>query len=118
MPLAHPSSLPTKTSSQRRNRGNISILSVVWLGFTALSIVVLTHATSAVLHRAQLQASADAVALAYASRDEMAARTMAHHLRVTIINIAEQQNTVIITVQSSAETATAQALRSAYEFEP
>ena len=118
MPLAHPFSLPTKTSSQRRDRGNISILSVVWLGFTALSLVVLTHATSAVLHRAQLQASADAVALAYASRNETAARTLAQHLHVTIIEMSQQQNMVMITVQSSAETATAQALRSQYEFQP
>lgn len=118
MPLAHPSSLPTKTSNQRRNRGNISILSVVWFGFTALSLIVITHATSVVLHRAQLQASADAVALAFASRNEVAAHTMANHLHVAITNIAEQQNVVTITVQSSAETATAQALRSQYEFQP
>ena len=64
MPLAHPSSLPTKTSNPHRDRGNISILSIVWLGVTALCLVVMSYATSAVLHRAQLQASADAIALA------------------------------------------------------
>lgn len=118
MPLVHPSSLLTKTNKPRRHRGNISILSVVWLGFTATASLVIVHAMSVVQQRARIQASADAVVLAYASRNELAARTMARHLHVTIVNIAEQQNVVTITIQSSAETAVAQALRSQYEFEP
>ena len=118
LPLAHPSSLPTTTSDQRRDRGNISILVLLWLSFAAISCVVITHATSVLLSRAQLQASADAVALALASRNERAAHTMADHMHVTIITMSQQQKSVFVTVRSSAGTASAQALRSSYEFEP
>ena len=91
---------------------------LLWLSFAAISCVVITHATSVLLSRAQLQASADAVALALASRNERAAHTMADHMHVTIITMSQQQKSVFVTVRSSAGTASAQALRSSYEFEP
>ena len=112
----HQFSLLTKKNNQSRNRGNISIVSIVWLGFTALSISVMVHATSVVLQRAHLQASADAVALALASRNEAAAQQMASHNKVTIVSAEWLDNMVTVIVASSAETATAQALRSSYEF--
>lgn len=118
MPLAHQFSLPTKTSNHSRNRGNISVLAIVWLAFTSLSCTAIVHASSRVQLRAQLQANADAVVLAYASRNEVAAHTMAHFLGVVITSTALNGNSVAVTVQSSAGTASAQALRSAYEFQP
>ena len=116
LPRLHQFSLLTKKNNQSRNRGNISIVSIVWLGFTALSISVMVHATSVVLQRAHLQASADAVALALASRNEAAAQQMASHNKVTIVSAQWLDNMVTVIVASSAETATAQALRSSYEF--
>ena len=116
LPRLHQFSLLTKKNNQSRNRGNISVVSIVWLGFTALAISVMVHATSVVLHRAHLQASADAVALALASRNEAAAQQMASHNKVTIVSAEWLDNMVTVIVASSAETATAQALRSSYEF--
>lgn len=116
LPRLHQFSLLTKKNNQSRNRGNISIVSIVWLGFTALAISVMVHATSVVLHRAHMQASADAVALALASRNEAAAQQMALHNKVTIVSAQWLDNMVTVIVASSAETATAQALRSSYEF--
>ena len=116
LPRLHQFSLLTKKNNQSRNRGNISIVSIVWLGFTALSISVMVHATSVVLQRAHLQASADAVALALASRNEAAAQQMASHNKVAIVSAEWTNNKVTVIVASSAETATAQALRSSYEF--
>ncbi len=118
MPLAHQFSLLTTTSNQRRDRGNISVLSVLWLAVAALASFAITHATSVLLQRANLQASADAVALACASRDAQAARIMAEFQHVDISSIEEVDNSVIVTVTTSAGSATAQALRSAYEFQP
>ena len=116
LPRLHQFSLLTKKNNQSRNRGNISVVSIVWLGFTALSISVMVHATSVVLQRAHLQASADAVALALASRNEAAAQQMASHNKVTIVSAQWLDNMVTVIVASSAATATAQALRSSYEF--
>jgi hypothetical protein len=116
LPRLHQFSLLTKKNNECRNRGNISILSIVWLGFTALAISVMAHATSLVLQRARMQASADAVALALASRNEAAAQLMASHNKVTIVSAEWLDNMVTVIVASSAETATAQALRSSYEF--
>ena len=83
-----------------------------------MSCVAIVHTTSRVQHRAQLQASADAVALAFASHDEQAAQRMADFLQVSISSVAQDVSSVSVTVQTSAGTASAQALRSAYEFHP
>jgi hypothetical protein len=116
LPQLHQFSLPTTKNNFRRDRGNISILSIVWLGFTALAITVIVHATSAVQQRARVQFSADAIALAYASRNEVAAQLVASHHNVNIVSAKWLDNTITVIVASSAETATAQALRSSYEF--
>jgi hypothetical protein len=117
LPLAHQFSPLTKTSNHSRNRGNISILSIVWLAVASVSCTVIVEATLRVQLRAQLQASADAVVLAYASRNEEAAHTMARFLGVVISSAELSANMVAITVKTSAGTASAQALRSAYEFQ-
>lgn len=116
LPRLHQFSLLTKKSKHSRDRGNISILSIVWLCFTALGVTAIVHATSVVQHRAHIQASADAVALVLATRDEIAAQLMASHQHVHIDSIEWHDNVVTVRVSSSAETATAQALRSQYEF--
>lgn len=94
------------------------MLSLVWCAFASMSCVAIVHATSRVQHRARLQASADAVALACASHNEQAAQRMANFLHVSISAMVQEGREVSVTVQTSAGTASAQALRSAYEFHP
>ena len=94
------------------------MLSVLWLGALAIAIIVMVHATAVVQRRAHLQHIADAVVLALASRDQHAAQLMAAHEHVAIQTVTENDNTIAVVISSSAGSASAQALRSAYEFQP
>lgn len=111
VPQSLPPTTPT-TNKHNRNRGNISVLSVVWFAIAALGCTVMVQATTVVQQRADLQMHADAVALAYVSRDINAARTMATHVGVRIASTTTAHNIVTVTVRGAKGTAMASAQQS------
>ena len=114
MPRVHQFSLLTKTNNSdsscgHRDRGNISVLSVVWLGFTALGVGVLVHATSVVQQRQYLQSSADAVALAFVQRGAADAERLAKHLQVSLLQHSQSGRIITVTIGNRHGTSSASA---------
>ena len=107
MPQLRQSSLPTKSKSQR---ASIALLSLVWLAVTAGGTWSIATATAHVAARAQLQTSADSVALVAASRGDAIARAFASRLSVQLVSLQHGESVVTVVVRKADLVATASAL--------
>ena len=87
----------------------MTILSLWWWVITAVGVVCILGVTSRYGDIATAQNNADAVALAYVSRDPTAAQKLADALHVTIEQVTTNGPVVTVTIRSGSLTATAQA---------
>ena len=87
----------------------MTILSLWWWAVTAVGVVCILGVTSRYGDIATAQNSADAVALAYVSRDLAAAQKLADALHVAIEQATTKGPVVTVTIRSGSLTATAQA---------
>ena len=87
----------------------MTILSLWWWAITAVGVVCILGVTSRYGDIARAQNNADAVALAYVSRDLAAAQILADAVHVTIAQISTNGAVVTVTIRSGSLTATAQA---------
>ncbi len=87
----------------------MTILSLWWWAITAVGVVCILGVTSRYGDIARAQNNADAVALAYVSRDLGAAQNLADALHVTIVATRTDGPVVTVTIRSGSLTATAQA---------
>ena len=87
----------------------MTILSLWWWAITAVGVVCILGVTSRYSDIATAQNNADAVALAYVSRDSAAAQNLAGALHVTIEQITTDGPIVTVIIRSGSLTATAQA---------
>lgn len=87
----------------------MTILSLWWWAITAVGVVCILGVTSRYGDIATAQNNADAVALAYVSRDPASAQTLADALHVTIEQVTTNGPVVTVTIRSGSLTAIAQA---------
>ena len=87
----------------------MTILSLWWWAITAVGVVCILGVTSRYSDIATAQNNADAVALAYVSRDSAAAQNLADALHVTIEQVTTDGPIVTVIIRSGSLTATAQA---------
>ena len=87
----------------------MTILSLWWWAITAVGVVCILGVTSRYSDIAIAQNNADAIALAYVSRDSAAAQKLADALHVTIEQATTKGPVVTVTIRSGSLTATAQA---------
>ena len=87
----------------------MTILSLWWWAITAVGVMCILGVTSRYGDIATAQNNADAVALAYVSRDLAAAQKLADALHVTIEQATTDGPVVMVTIRSGSLTATAQA---------
>ena len=87
----------------------MTILSLWWWAITAVGVVCILGVTSRYSDIVIAQNNADAIALAYASRDSAAAQKLADALHVTIEQATTKGPVVTVTIRSGSLTATAQA---------
>ncbi len=87
----------------------MTILSLWWWAITAVGVVCILGVTSRYIDIARAQNNADAVALAYVSRDLAAAENLADALHVTIEQITTDGPVVTVIIRIGSLTATAQA---------
>jgi hypothetical protein len=87
----------------------VTILSLWWWAITAVGVVCILGVTSRYGDISTAQNNADAVALAYVSRDLTAAQKLADALHVTITQATTDGPVVTVTIRSGSLTATAQA---------
>ncbi len=87
----------------------MTILSLWWWAITAVGVVCILGVTSRYGDIATAQNNADAVALAYVSRDLAAAQKLADALHVTIEQATTDGSVVTVTIRNGSLTATAQA---------
>ena len=87
----------------------MTILSIWWWAITAVGVVCILGVTSRYGDIARAQNNADAVALAYVSRDLASAQKLADAVHVTIAQISTNGAVVTVTIRSGSLTATAQA---------
>ena len=87
----------------------MTILSLWWWAITAVGVVCILGVTSRYSDVATAQNNADAVALAYVSRDSAAAQNLADALHVTIEQVTTDGPIVTVIIRSGSLTATAQA---------
>ena len=87
----------------------MTILSLWWWAITAVGVVCILGVTSRYGDIATAQNNADAIALAYASRDSAAAQKLADALHVTIEQVTTDGTIVTVIIRSESLTATAQA---------
>jgi hypothetical protein len=87
----------------------VTILSLWWWAITAVGVVCILGVTSRYNDIATAQNNADAIALAYVSRDLAAAQNLADALHVTIEQVTTSGTVVTVTIRSGSLTATAQA---------
>ena len=106
MPRLRQSSPQTTTDS---SRGSVTILSLWWWAITAVGVVCILAVTSRYVDIATAQNNADAIALAYVSRDLAAAQKLADALHVTIEQVTTNGPVVTVTIRSGSLTAIAQA---------
>jgi hypothetical protein len=85
------------------------VLSIVWLAFTALGVMLIAQATSVVQQRAFAQESADSIALAAAIGGAPAAQRLETLLAVTITELKISPDHVMVKVQSHGYFATSEA---------
>ena len=84
-------------------------MSLWWWAITAVGVVCILGVTSRYGDIARAQNNADAVALAYVSRDLASAQKLADAVHVTIAQISTNGAVVTVTIRSGSLTATAQA---------
>ncbi len=87
----------------------MTILSLWWWAITAVGVVCILGVTLRYADISTAQNNADAVALAYVSRDLTAAQKLADALHVTITQATTDGPVVTVTIRSGSLTATAQA---------
>ena len=87
----------------------MTILSLWWWAITAVGVVCILGVTLRYGDFATAQNNADAVALAYVSRDLVSAQKLADALHVTISQVTTDGPVVTVTIRSGSLTATAQA---------
>ena len=87
----------------------MTILSLWWWAITAVGVVCILGVTSRYSDIATAQNNADAVALAYVSRDSAAAQNLADALHVTIEQVTTDGPIVTVIIRSGSLTATAKA---------
>ena len=87
----------------------MTILSLWWWAITAVGVVCILAVTSRYIDIATAQNNADAVALAYVSRDLASAQTLAEALHVTIEQVTTNGPVVTVIISNGSLTATAQA---------
>ena len=87
----------------------MTILSLWWWAITAVGVVFILGVTSRYGDIATAQNNADAIALAYVSRDSAAAQKLADALHVTIVATRTDGPIITVTIRSGSLTATAQA---------
>ena len=87
----------------------MTILSLWWWAITAVGVVCILGVTSRYSDIARAQNNADAVALAYVSRDLASAQKLADALHVTIAQITTNGPIVTVTIRSGSLTATSSA---------
>jgi hypothetical protein len=87
----------------------VTILSLWWWAITAVGVVCILGVTSRYGDIATAQNNADAIALAYVSRDLGAAQNLADALRVTIEDVTTDGHVVTVIIRSGSLTATASA---------
>ena len=87
----------------------MTILSLWWWAITAVGVVCILGVTSRYGDIATAQNNADAVVLAYVSRDLAAAQKLADALHVTIEQATTDGSVVTVTIRNGSLTATAQA---------
>ena len=87
----------------------MTILSLWWWAITAVGVVCILAVTSRYGDIARAQNNADAVALAYVSRDMAAAQKLADALHVTIAQVTTEGPVVTVIIRIGSLTATAQA---------
>ena len=87
----------------------MTILSLWWWAITAVGVVCILGVTSRYNDIATAQNNADAVALAYVSRDVAAAQKLAEALHVSIKQVTTDGSVVTVIIRSGSLTATAQA---------
>jgi len=87
----------------------VTILSLWWWAITAIGVVCILGVTSRYGDIARAQNNADAIALAYVSRDLAAAQKLADALHVTIESVTTNGPVVTITIRSGSLMATSSA---------
>lgn len=87
----------------------MTILSLWWWTITAVGVVCILAVTSRYSDIATAQNNADAVALAYVSRDLASAQKLADALHFTIEQVTTDGPVVTVRIRSGSLTATAQA---------
>ena len=87
----------------------MTILSLWWWAITAVGVVSILGVTSRYNDIARAQHNADAIALAYVSRDSAAAQKLADALHVTFEQVTTTGQVVTVIIRSGSLTATAQA---------
>lgn len=89
----------------------MTILSLWWWAITAVGVVCILAVMSRYSDIARAQNNADAIALAYVSRDLAAAQKLADALHVTIEQVTTNGPVVTVTIRSGSLTATSSASR-------
>ena len=84
-------------------------MSLWWWAFTAVGVVCILGVSSRYSDIATAQNNADAVALAYVSRDLASAQKLADALHVIIEQVTTDGPVVTVIIRSGSLTATAQA---------
>jgi hypothetical protein len=87
----------------------VTILSLWWWAITAVGVVCILAVTSRYKDIATAQNNADAVALAYVSRNLASAQKLANALHVTISQVTTDGPIVTVTIRSGSLTATSSA---------
>ena len=85
----------------------MTILSLWWWAITAVGVVCILGVTSRYGDIARAQNNADAIALAYVSRDLASAKKLADALHINIAQITTDGPVVTVIIRSGALTATA-----------
>jgi len=87
----------------------VTILSLWWWAITAVGVVCILGVTSRYNDIARAQHNADAIALAYVSRDLAAAQNLADALHFTIEQVTTTGQVVTVIIRSGSLTATSSA---------
>ena len=87
----------------------MTILSLWWWAITAVGVVCILGVTSRYGDIARAQNNADAVALAYVSRDLASAQKLTDALHVTIEQVTTNGPVVTVRIRSGSLTATSSA---------
>ena len=103
LPQLHQSCPPTTNNlshirvrtTRPQPRGNIAVLSVVWLALTIMGCTAIVRATRTAVLRAETQFAADAIALAYADHGATRAELFARTVGVTIASVSRNGEGII-----------------------